>query len=83
MAQKQVLYLGEINDSRQAAWRKTLAVFDEQERRYTPLSLFPEDRPIPADALDSVRVKLHRMNWSGPDPTGTAGWDASCGGNCN
>ena len=27
--QKQVLYLGEINDSQQAAWRKTLEVFDE------------------------------------------------------
>ena len=32
-AQRQVLYLGEINDSQQAAWRKTLEVFDEQRRR--------------------------------------------------
>ena len=29
MAQRTVLYLGEINDSQQAAWRKTLEVFDE------------------------------------------------------
>ena len=29
VAQRQVLYLGEINDSQQAAWRKTLEVFDE------------------------------------------------------
>ena len=43
VAQRQVLYLGEINDSQQAAWRKTLDVFDEQQCRYTPLSLFPED----------------------------------------
>ena len=28
----QVLYLGEINDSQEAAWRKTLEVFDEQRR---------------------------------------------------
>ena len=26
--QRQVLYLGEINDSQEAAWRKTLEVFD-------------------------------------------------------
>ena len=29
VVQRQVLYLGEINDSQQAAWRKTLEVFDE------------------------------------------------------
>ena len=29
-AQRQVLYLGEINDSQQAAWRKTISVFDER-----------------------------------------------------
>ena len=31
-AQRRVLYLGEINDSQQAAWRKTLEVFDEERR---------------------------------------------------
>ena len=61
VAQRQVLYLGEINDSQQAAWRKTLEVFDEEQHRFTPLSLFPEDRPIPADAVDSVQVKLSGM----------------------
>src|SRR5437016_9612474 len=61
VAQRQVLYLGEINDSQQAAWRKTLAVFDEEQDRFTPLSLFPEDRPVPADAIDSVQVKLSEM----------------------
>ena len=30
-AQRTVLYLGEINDRQQAAWRKTLEVFDEAE----------------------------------------------------
>jgi hypothetical protein len=40
--QRTVLYLGEINDQQQAAWRKTLEVFDEQEQRYTALSLFPD-----------------------------------------
>jgi transposase len=56
--QRTVLYLGEINDRQQAAWRKTLDVFDEEQQRYTTLSLFPEDRELPADALDSVQVRL-------------------------
>jgi len=50
VVQRRVLYLGEINDSQQAAWRKTLEVFDEAEQRARTLSLFPEDREIPADA---------------------------------
>lgn len=60
-AQRQVLYLGEINDSQQASWRKTLEVFDEQRQAYRQLSLFPADRPIPPEALDAVSVDLSRM----------------------
>src|SRR5438445_1111822 len=56
--QRMVLYLGEINDQQQASWRKTLDVFDEEECRYTTMSLFPDDRELPADALDSVQVRL-------------------------
>lgn len=57
-AQRTVLYLGEVNGSQQAAWRKTLEVFDEQQQRSRTLSLFPEDREIPADAADSLQVRL-------------------------
>jgi hypothetical protein len=70
VAQRQVLYLGEINDSQQAAWRKTLEVFDEAEQRLTPLSLFPEDRPVPADTIDSVQVKLSEMKLERARPYG-------------
>jgi hypothetical protein len=70
VTQRQVLYLGEINDSQQAAWRRTLEVFDEGQQRYTPLSLFPEDRPIPADAIDSVQVKLSEMKLERARPYG-------------
>jgi transposase len=65
-AQRTVLYLGEINDQQQSAWRKTLDVFVEEEQRYTALSLFPEDREIPADALDSVQVKLSGLELRRP-----------------
>jgi hypothetical protein len=60
-AQRQVLYLGEINDSQQAAWRKTLEVFDEQRGEPRQMSLFPADRPIPAQALDAIAVDLSRL----------------------
>jgi len=33
VVQRRMLYLGEINDSKQASWRKTLEVFDEQQQR--------------------------------------------------
>ena len=70
VAQRQVLYLGEINDSQQAAWRKTLEVFDEDQQRFTSLSLFAEDRPAPADVLDSVQVKLSEMKLHRARPYG-------------
>ena len=56
--QRQVLYLGEINDSQEAAWRKTIEVFDERKRRYEQLSLFPSDRPIPPDEVNALSVVL-------------------------
>ncbi|MGH7867208.1 MAG: hypothetical protein ACREP9_06135, partial [Candidatus Dormibacteraceae bacterium] len=61
VVQRRVLYLGEINDSQQVAWQKTLEVFDEAEQRARALSLFPENREIPADALNAVQVKLNEM----------------------
>jgi len=64
--QRTVLYLGEINDQQQAAWRKSLEVFDESQQRYTTLSLFPEDRPIPADAVDGLQVKLSGLELRRP-----------------
>src|SRR5215475_9122562 len=65
-AQRTVLYLGEINDQQQAAWRKTLDVFDEAEQRFTSMSLFPDDREVPADAVDSVQVRLSGLELKRP-----------------
>ena len=68
-----VLYLGEIDDQQQAAWRKTLEVFDEAEQRFTAMSLFPDDREFPRDpdaelshllALD-LRPACHLLLHSG------------------
>src|SRR5207244_2214725 len=77
VVQRRVLYLGEINDSQQAVWRKTLEVFDEQQQRSTTLSLFAEDRPAPADVLDTIQVKLGEMELRRARPYGNCwlGWD--------
>ena len=64
--QRQVLYLGEINDSQEAAWRKTLEVFDQRAARREELTLFPDDRPLPPDALNAVHVKLAEMRLERP-----------------
>jgi transposase len=74
--QRTVLYLGEINDAQQAAWRKTMAVFDEDKQDYRNLSLFPEDREIPADAVDSLQVRLSGLTLERPRPFGNC-WLAS------
>jgi transposase len=64
--QRTVLYLGEINDRQQAAWRKTLDVFDEGEQRFTSMSLFPDDRDLPGDAVDSIQVRLSGLELKRP-----------------
>lgn len=74
--QRTVLYLGEINDTQETSWRKTLAVFDEERQQFTNLSLFPEDRPLPEDALDSIQVKLSGLELRRPRPFGNC-WLAS------
>ena len=65
-AQRQVLYLGEINDSQQASWRRTIEVFDEQSGQARQVSLFPSDRPIPADEANGLSVVLTAMRLMRP-----------------
>ena len=61
-----VVYLGEINDSQQDAWRKTLEVFDEKQQQFATLSLFPDDREIAAEDVDALQVKLGEMQLERP-----------------
>ena len=61
IVQRQVLYLGEINDSQEAAWEKTIRVFDEQRQGYRQMALFPAEHPLPADAANALSVKLTEM----------------------
>jgi len=74
--QRTVLYLGEINDSQQTAWRRTLEVFDEEKQQTRNLSLFPDDREVPAETLDSLQVNLAELELRRPRPFGNC-WLAS------
>lgn len=65
-SQRQVLYLGEINDSQQEAWQKTLSVFDEDQKQYRQLALFPADSPIPPERANAIAVKLTEMRLHRP-----------------
>jgi len=60
-AQRQVLYLGEINDSQEAAWRKSIEVFDEDKGQSSQACLFPADRPIPADEVNALSLVMSEM----------------------
>ena len=67
VVQRHVLYLGEINSSQAAAWRKAIEVFDEDAGRSRALSLFPEDY-CEAVAGDSsvVHLRLSEMRLHRP-----------------
>jgi transposase len=62
VVQRHVLYLGEINDSQELAWRRSIEVFEDGVARPRTLSLFPEDRCeglLPDASI--VRLKLSQV----------------------
>jgi transposase len=60
VVQRHVLYLGEINDSQNLAWRKSVAAFLEGQPDQPPatLALFPADQAVEAMAQEQI-VRLH------------------------
>ena len=66
VVQRSVVYLGEINDSQEAAWRKSLEVFDESKQAMETLSLFADKGEIAAPEVDTLRVKLSEMQLQRP-----------------
>jgi hypothetical protein len=57
VVQRHVLYLGEINSSQAAVWRKAIEVLDDDTGQSRTMALFPEDR-CAADAADASVVQL-------------------------
>src|SRR6202165_5571010 len=67
VVQRPLLYLGEINDSQELAWRKSIAVLEEGAAAPRPLSRSPEDRcegVLPDAAV--VRLKLAELRLCRP-----------------
>ena len=62
IVQRQVLYLGEINDGQRAAWSRSIEVFAEGQVRPRQMALFPAGRGAPgwcsAAAGEIVQVRL-------------------------
>ena len=58
VVQRQVLYLGEINDSQCESWRKTIEVFEEGSPSVKTMALFPEDRRVEIDNQQVVQIRL-------------------------
>jgi len=62
VVQRQVLYLGEINDIQHETWCEVIEAFDEATQRATQLALFSADRALPEHAKGyGVQVRLGEM----------------------
>ncbi len=66
IVQRHVLYLGEINDQQQAAWEKTVEIFESGQTQPRTVALFAEDRPVEVQDEHIVRVKLSEMQLRHP-----------------
>src|SRR6266496_571748 len=65
--QRHILYLGEINDSQQAAWTKVIDVFDRTKEQTAELALYPADRRVPDHAAEyGVNVRLSEFRLHRP-----------------
>ena len=58
VVQRQVLYLGEINDSQREAWRKTIEVFGDGATTAEQMALFPEDEAVEINDDQVVKIRL-------------------------
>ena len=67
VVQRHVLYLGEINSSQAAVWRKAIEVLDADTGRPRTKALFPEDRctTVASDA-SVVQLRLSEMRLCRP-----------------
>jgi transposase len=92
--QRQVLYLGEISDSQEAAWRKSIEVFDEDRESSEQFCLFSSDKAIADDQVNALSLRLTEMRLLRPRSFGDcwlgcvlwdqlglgAFWDSKLGG---
>jgi transposase len=56
--QRQVLYLGEINDNQREVWRKSIEVFEDGRSAPRTVALFAEDQTAPVNDEQIIQVRL-------------------------
>jgi hypothetical protein len=67
VVQRQVLYLGEINDSQRAAWCRALRVFGGEGSEPRQIAIFPHDREPPETLeCEVVQVRLDELELHRP-----------------
>jgi len=65
--ERQVFYLGEINDSQREGWLKQIEAFDTDQQQQTKLALFSSERPLPTHAAEfGVQVRLAEFRLERP-----------------
>ena len=72
VVQRQVLYLGEINDGQKKAWCvEPLKVFRDDEPMPTQVAIFPADREAPELECEVIHVKLDGLQLKRPPAMGS------------
>jgi hypothetical protein len=66
VVQRPVLYLGEINSQQEAAWQKTIDIFEHGQALPRTVALFPAEHPAQLDESNIVRIKLTEMELRHP-----------------
>lgn len=64
--QRQVLYLGEINDSQKVAWCRSIEVLESGSGQWRQVALFPEDREAPELAQEVIYIRLDQLQVERP-----------------
>ena len=66
VVQRHVLYLGEINDEQQVAWRRSIEIFDQGENAARTVALVAAERQIEQDSQAIVRIRIDEMELRRP-----------------
>ncbi len=64
--QRQVLYLGEINDTQRESWRQTIEVLENGQSTTRTISLFPENRLVEIDSESIVHIRINDIELCRP-----------------
>ena len=74
VVQRQVLYLGELNDNQRAGWIRTIEAIWGEKPTARQLALFPDDREaLPIADYETVKVRLDKIELRRPREWG-ASW---------